>query len=1247
MKSPSTAFRRLAVAAAFALLFGLPGATNAQIVADSITDWSIDGIQGDFGWFNGFYNLTADPDGQYGADDFTEFTNEFGPGGGPPVIAGNHWTGSQWDLTDVHPPGPWTVLGQESTHPNGTNSADPAGIREEHWTIRRWVSKTAGDVAITWHHRKTNPNGTGTTGILFVNGMELDRATLRGNDDIGVTRTVCTTIAEGDTIDLALTPEGVGGDREDGADGSANQLTISETPPDGDVDGVDDCGDNCPQDVNSQQEDGDEDGVGDACDNCPGAANPDQADSDGDGVGDACDGMVIADSLVDWSTDGTQGANSWFYGYYDQLADRARNGVYDADDFIEFLNDGSGVVSNAQLIGAWRDTPNHWNGGNWDLLRNGAPVSHGPWTEVTRTGGHPAANAQGDPEIHWAMRRWVSTVNGTVALNWQLRKTNTAGTGVSGHVFVNGNLVDTATIEGGDGVGVTRLVCATVAMGDTVDIALAPQGPDGVDNDGSDGSAFRLSIELDPPVVPDSDMDGADDCLDNCRDDPNDDQADGDGDGVGDVCDNCPDDANPSQGDSNGDGLGDACSDSDFDGILDEADNCRQIDNADQADGDMDGLGDACDNCPAAENPDQADSDNDGVGDVCDDGDGDGILDDDDNCPAAANQDQADGDGDGAGDACDNCPTDPNPGQADRDFDGVGDDCEAPSIAHSIDDWSTSGTQGENSWFYGYYNLSLDPDFDPLDPDADPTAAYQADDFIEFFNDGTGAPVDPLGNNWTGSQWQLFPGAPGPWTRIGHINTHPNGTNSAPGEEHWTIRRWVATQAGEFAIVWHLRALNTGGGSGTSGHLYHNDELVDTAAVGGRDGVGVSSSVVRTIAVGDTIDLACSPVGPSGATSDGSDGSGNVLRITSEIPNNDGDTIPDHLDNCPRLTNEDQADGDGDGVGDDCDNCPATENPDQSDRDGDGTGDACGVPAIADSLADWSEAGEQGFRNWFYGLYNLTLDADQSYEPDDFEEFVNEFGAAGGPVDPFANHWTGSQWDLLEAADGPWTFLAREGTHPNGTNSNPGEEHWTIRRWISTADITQATLTWNMRKTNPNGSGVTGRLFVNGTEVDMATIAGDNTAGVTRSVAADLVAGDTVDLALTPEGIGGDLTDGSDGSANWLLISGQGGGGGPRFVRGDADANGSINLTDGIVILNFLFLGAGAPGCLDAADTDDDGGVRPTLTDAVIVFSWLFSGGTAPRAPTPDAPTYAADRCATDPTDDGMSCATVADKCAP
>ena len=50
-----------------------------------------------------------------------------------------------------------------------------------------------------------------------------------------------------------------------------------------------------------------------------------------------------------------------------------------------------------------------------------------------------------------------------------------------------------------------------------------------------------------PPCALDRDHDGWSDDLDNCSDDPNEDQSDRDGDGVGDVCDNCPDDPNPFQ----------------------------------------------------------------------------------------------------------------------------------------------------------------------------------------------------------------------------------------------------------------------------------------------------------------------------------------------------------------------------------------------------------------------------------------------------------------------------------------------------------------------------------------------------------------------------------------------------------------------------------------------------------------------------------------------------------------------------
>lgn len=55
----------------------------------------------------------------------------------------------------------------------------------------------------------------------------------------------------------------------------------------------------------------------------------------------------------------------------------------------------------------------------------------------------------------------------------------------------------------------------------------------------------------------------------------------------------------------------------------------------------------------------------------------------------------------------------------------------------------------------------------------------------------------------------------------------------------------------------------------------------------------------------------------------------------------DGDGVPNRLDNCPFHPNPDQSDSDGDGVGNACDNCPEVPNPDQSDSDGNGIGDAC------------------------------------------------------------------------------------------------------------------------------------------------------------------------------------------------------------------------------------------------------------------------------------------------------------------
>ncbi|MCZ6793020.1 MAG: hypothetical protein O7J95_05330 [Planctomycetota bacterium] len=101
------------------------------------------------------------------------------------------------------------------------------------------------------------------------------------------------------------------------------------------------------------------------------------------------------------------------------------------------------------------------------------------------------------------------------------------------------------------------------------------------------------------------------------------------------------------------------------------------------------------------------------------------------------------------------------------------------------------------------------------------------------------------------------------------------------------------------------------------------------------------------------------------------------------------------------------------------------------------------------------------------------------------------------------------------------------------------------------------------------------------------------------------------------------------------------------FVRGDVDSNGRIELTDGIVVLNFLFVGGVPPACMDAADANDDGGERPDLTDAVVIFNWLFLGGPPPAPPTPLLTQYDRSDCGPDPTDDLMDCALASPTCSP
>jgi parallel beta-helix repeat protein len=76
---------------------------------------------------------------------------------------------------------------------------------------------------------------------------------------------------------------------------------------------------------------------------------------------------------------------------------------------------------------------------------------------------------------------------------------------------------------------------------------------------------------------------------------------------------------------------------------------------------------------------------------------------------------------------------------------------------------------------------------------------------------------------------------------------------------------------------------------------------------------------------------------------------------------------------------------------------------------------------------------------------------------------------------------------------------------------------------------------------------------------------------------------------------------------------------GTRFVRGNADAAGGIDISDPIFLLTYLFIGGSAPDCLDAADINDDGSLD--LSDAVYSLIFQFLGGFPPRSPYPECGT--------------------------
>ena len=72
---------------------------------------------------------------------------------------------------------------------------------------------------------------------------------------------------------------------------------------------------------------------------------------------------------------------------------------------------------------------------------------------------------------------------------------------------------------------------------------------------------------------------------------------------------------------------------------------------------------------------------------------------------------------------------------------------------------------------------------------------------------------------------------------------------------------------------------------------------------------------------------------------------------------------------------------------------------------------------------------------------------------------------------------------------------------------------------------------------------------------------------------------------------------------------------GVTFLRADTDLNGSIELTDAVFLLDYLFRSSRDIPCKDSADANDDG--KLDISDGIFILRFLFSGGGNPPVPFP------------------------------
>jgi M6 family metalloprotease-like protein len=276
------------------------------------------------------------------------------------------------------------------------------------------------------------------------------------------------------------------------------------------------------------------------------------------------------------------------------------------------------------------------------------------------------------------------------------------------------------------------------------------------------------------------------------------------------------------------------------------------------------------------------------------------------------------------------------------------------------------------------------------------------------------------------------------------------------------------------------------------------------------------------------------------------------------VGDTDADGLADTLDNCPIVANSNQLDTDSDSYGNACDNCPNIANPTQSDVDGDGLGDPCDPDIDND------------------GILNAADNCKYVASPSQTNSDTDSLGDACDNCLLVNNN---DQWDEDTNGVGDWC--------DGNVHIHPGPVLPTAYR----------NLTYNLQLQYAGGIAPWTWSFVGGDLPYGLNYAGGQISGTPNYSSTFYFT-----VAISDGSIPAKV---DTASLTITVID-------PPYICGDANHDFTVNISDAVSLIAYIFAGGSAPSPYQAGDANCDSAVN--ISDAVYLIAFIFAGGAAPCA---------------------------------